>query len=125
SSRTAPTRCSPPNRRRSTTPSGAIRRCSSRSPSRACGATCEPRMTDGSAAVRDAARHWRLAALCAGGLVAGCSGSSGPGELVAGADRHWPTIERYCVDCHNDIDLTADIAFDRMGPEAVAHDPEL
>ncbi len=40
-------------------------------------------------------------------------------------ERSWATIEKYCVECHNEIDLTADIAFDRMSPEHIAANAEV
>jgi mono/diheme cytochrome c family protein len=40
-------------------------------------------------------------------------------------DEQWGLFAQYCVDCHNRDDLTADIAFDRMSPESIAHEPEI
>ena len=31
----------------------------------------------------------------------------------------------YCIDCHNRDDFTAEIAFDRMSAESIAHEPEI
>jgi hypothetical protein len=41
------------------------------------------------------------------------------------ADEQWPLFARYCVECHNRDDLTADIAFDRMSAQSIAHEPEI
>ena len=37
----------------------------------------------------------------------------------------WAQLGKYCVDCHNRDDLTAGIAFDKMSPADIAHDPEV
>jgi hypothetical protein len=73
-----------------------------------------------------ASHAWRptLAALCAGGLISGCTEAPAPDSLQARADQQWPMLDRYCVDCHNSIDFTADIAFDEMSPDAIAHEAE-
>ena len=41
------------------------------------------------------------------------------------AHAQWALLDRYCTDCHNEVDYTADIAFDRLTPAAVAAEPEL
>jgi hypothetical protein len=41
------------------------------------------------------------------------------------AEEQWPLFDRYCVECHNGAEFTADIAFDRMSAESIAHEPEL
>jgi hypothetical protein len=52
--------------------------------------------------------------------LAACSGEPTPEELRAEGREQWPFVERYCVECHNEIDLTADIAFDALSPDDVA-----
>ena len=37
----------------------------------------------------------------------------------------WAQLGKYCVDCHNRDDLTAGIAFDKMSPRDIVHDPEV
>jgi mono/diheme cytochrome c family protein len=37
----------------------------------------------------------------------------------------WAQVDKYCVDCHNRDDLTADIAFDKLSPSDVTHEPEI
>jgi hypothetical protein len=56
--------------------------------------------------------------------LAGCDRARSPEQLRAEAGEHWPFLDKYCVDCHNKIDLTADIAFDSMSPGAIADDAE-
>ncbi|HEU4620072.1 MAG TPA: DUF1592 domain-containing protein [Gammaproteobacteria bacterium] len=41
------------------------------------------------------------------------------------AEHNWSTFGRYCVDCHNRADYTANIAFDTMKPSSVAQKPEI
>jgi mono/diheme cytochrome c family protein len=41
------------------------------------------------------------------------------------AHAQWALLERYCVDCHNALDYTADIAFDRLTPDAITNEPAL
>ena len=41
------------------------------------------------------------------------------------AAEQWPLFGQYCSDCHNRDDFTAEIAFDRMTPESIAHEPEI
>lgn len=38
--------------------------------------------------------------------------------------QRWAFIDRYCVECHNRDDLTAEIAFDTMGPDDIVHRAE-
>jgi mono/diheme cytochrome c family protein len=70
----------------------------------------------------------RRAAIAGGAVVA----ALGAGSLwlvrhdsrptIAG---QWPLFGEYCVECHNRDDFTADIAFERLTPESVAHEPEI
>jgi hypothetical protein len=53
-------------------------------------------------------------------VLAGCGGSPSPDDLRAQAGEQWQFVERYCYECHNDTDLTADIAFDALSPDEVA-----
>jgi len=39
--------------------------------------------------------------------------------------EQWPVFGEYCVECHNVDDFTAEIAFERLSPESVAHEPEI
>src|SRR5262245_43197069 len=72
--------------------------------------------------VASAACRHAIAVLLASSLVSSCSEVPSP---QARADQHWPMLEKYCVDCHNATDLTADIAFDEMSPDAVGHEAEI
>ncbi len=47
------------------------------------------------------------------------------GTRVDEPHRQWTMLDRYCVDCHNDYQYTADIAFDTMTPGDVAKHPAL
>jgi uncharacterized protein DUF1592/uncharacterized protein DUF1588/uncharacterized protein DUF1585/uncharacterized protein DUF1587/uncharacterized protein DUF1595 len=46
-------------------------------------------------------------------------------DSTPSAAEEWPLFGQYCIDCHNRDDLTADIAFDRMSVESIAHEPEI
>ncbi len=37
--------------------------------------------------------------------------------------EQWAMVDRYCVDCHNDAELTADLSFEGRGPDDVHSDP--
>ena len=39
---------------------------------------------------------------------------------LAEAGKQWPFLDKYCVECHNRTDLTAQLAFDAFAPGAVA-----
>jgi len=41
------------------------------------------------------------------------------------AHSQWALLDRYCTDCHNEVDYTADVAFDRLTPDAIAAEPDL
>jgi hypothetical protein len=38
-------------------------------------------------------------------------------------EEQWAMLDRYCVECHNDADLTADLSFERRRPDNVHSDP--
>ena len=46
-------------------------------------------------------------------------------DAVPSAAEQWPLFAQYCSDCHNRDDFTAEIAFDRMSAESIAHEPEI
>jgi len=46
-------------------------------------------------------------------------------DATPSAADQWPLFAQYCVDCHNRADFTADIAFDGMSAESIAHEPEV
>jgi len=66
-----------------------------------------------------------LSALCVGSLLSGCEGADSPERLRAQAEERWPLLNKYCVDCHNNIDLTANLSFDSMNPDTIAEDAEI
>jgi hypothetical protein len=70
---------------------------------------------------RGCATSLRAALLAAGvAALAGCGGPPSAEDLRAQGDEQWPFVERYCVECHNETDLTADIAFDKLSPDGIA-----
>jgi hypothetical protein len=64
----------------------------------------------------------RFALLATAVLVSACQVTDDPQEVAA---RNWAAIGKYCTDCHNRDDLTAEIAFDELTPESVAHEPRI
>jgi hypothetical protein len=74
------------------------------------------RMTRGYATLLERAS----AIACLAAALAACGGEPSPEALRAEGREQWPFVERYCVECHNETDLTADIAFDALGPDEVA-----
>jgi len=65
----------------------------------------------------------RVPLLAAAVILSACSNDAA--DLQASAAERWQTIGKYCTDCHNRDDLTADIAFDRMSPSSVAAEPRV
>jgi mono/diheme cytochrome c family protein len=49
----------------------------------------------------------------------------GTHDSTPSAEEQWPLFGQYCIDCHNRDDFTAEIAFDRMSAESIAHEPEI
>jgi hypothetical protein len=39
-------------------------------------------------------------------------------------ESQWPVIQKYCVDCHNDLELAGGVAFDVLSPDRIAEDAE-
>jgi hypothetical protein len=67
--------------------------------------------------VKAAALPLTLTALAVG--LASCGSSANdPAAQIA-------TIDRYCVDCHNDVDLTSDLSFEGMTDASVAAHPDV
>ncbi len=58
----------------------------------------------------------RIATLAAGLLVAGCHPAESNISTAAAVAK---TIHRYCSDCHNPIDYTAELSFDKLDPGQV------
>jgi hypothetical protein len=54
-----------------------------------------------------------------GVALGGCGGEPSPEELRAVAGERWQFLETYCYECHNEIDLTAELAFDALRPEEI------
>jgi mono/diheme cytochrome c family protein len=49
----------------------------------------------------------------------------GTHDSTPSAAEQWPLFGEYCIDCHNRDDLTAEIAFDGMSADSIAHEPEI
>src|SRR5687768_2087579 len=41
---------------------------------------------------------------------------------AASAGDHWTLVDRYCLECHNDVELAGDLAFDRLDRGDIAAD---
>jgi hypothetical protein len=50
-------------------------------------------------------------------LATGCDRFAG--DPAAEAAEQWAMLDRYCVECHNDAEYTADVSFESFGPESV------
>lgn len=71
-------------------------------------------------------RSWLVGVVLGGGALAAAGGYLLLEHLrEADVERHWSLIDRYCVDCHNASEFTADLALDRFGPESVGRHPEV
>ena len=35
-------------------------------------------------------------------------------------EQRWAMVQRYCTDCHNDIDRAGELTFESLAPEAIA-----
>ena len=69
----------------------------------------------------------RLGLIAAMALAAGCGqiGSDGSSRSDAEAGEHWAMLDRYCADCHNDVEYTADVSFEGLGPQSIGEHAEL
>jgi hypothetical protein len=47
------------------------------------------------------------------------------GHSEPSASEHWAMVDQYCVDCHNDVDFTADFSFESLTPDSIGQEPEL
>jgi len=41
------------------------------------------------------------------------------------AHQQWAMLDRYCIDCHNDADYTAELSFENRTPDSVGEDAEV
>ena len=70
-----------------------------------------------------AARGLRAAAGIAGiALLGACAEQAAPPGAALSA--HWPILDGYCTDCHNDSEYAGDLSFDAAVPDDVSADPE-
>ena len=76
--------------------------------------------------MRDIARqNLGLGSLIAAAALTAACGRFGDGASLADADEQWAMVDRYCVDCHNDAEFTADVSFESLGPASIAEHAEL
>jgi hypothetical protein len=66
-----------------------------------------------------------VTAICALTGSCGWFGGDESARLAAAAGENWKMLGRFCMDCHNASEYTANLAFDRMSPEEVADHPEI
>ena len=45
-----------------------------------------------------------------------------PRSPAARLEQNWAMVGNYCVDCHNDVDLTGDLSLEHMTPDQIAAD---
>ncbi|HEX7081778.1 MAG TPA: DUF1592 domain-containing protein [Gammaproteobacteria bacterium] len=69
--------------------------------------------------------RYRAVAAAGVGLALIAGGYFFHGASRKSTEEAWALFDSYCVDCHNRIDLTANIAFDALDPASVPHEPEI
>ncbi len=57
-------------------------------------------------------------------LAAGCGKLAEDATIAEAGKEHWRTIERYCTECHNEVEFAGDLAFDRMAGDKVGDHAE-
>jgi mono/diheme cytochrome c family protein len=68
----------------------------------------------------------RLVLGAAGVLAAGAAAVAYRAELFGPSPgEQWALIQSYCLDCHNAAEAAGGLAFEGMGPDAIAENPEL
>jgi hypothetical protein len=70
-------------------------------------------------------RLWTLAGGACTAIAAAAGGYFWFGGARVDPHAEWHLLNRYCVDCHNRYDYTAEIAFDELTPDAITARPEL
>jgi hypothetical protein len=68
-------------------------------------------------------RAWLAAAAVVG--VAGAAAVVLPRLERARELERWGMVQRYCVECHNSIDLAGELSFEKLAPDAVAQHAEI
>jgi len=66
----------------------------------------------------------RLHAAAILGVVVAAGGAGLLWTQLRPHDAPWATVEKFCFDCHNSLDLAGDRAFDQMSPDHIAQDAE-
>jgi len=64
--------------------------------------------------------HLRALLGCAAAIALSACGSGEPAP-----DTQIATINTFCVDCHNDLDLTADVSFEGISVDSIADHPDV
>jgi hypothetical protein len=68
-------------------------------------------------------RYLRRGTLAAASLVVACGSGPGDGGPISTAADAQQTIKQFCVECHNPIDWSGELSFDRVDPGHVGDDP--
>src|SRR5688500_11190916 len=73
---------------------------------------------------RYAVTRWlrTLFAVLGGGLAAACG--NGVDDPATSA-QHWAMLDRYCTECHNAAEFTADLSLEAMSPDEIPQDAEI
>lgn len=64
-------------------------------------------------------------AVLAGALIVLAACGRLGGDSQAGIDEQWAMLGRYCTDCHNNAEYTADVSFEGLAAASVAEHAEL
>ena len=57
-------------------------------------------------------------------LAAGCGQIGEEATIAESGKEHWRTVERYCIECHNEFEFAGDLAFDRIAGDRIADHAE-
>lgn len=61
----------------------------------------------------------------AGLWLSACSPGGGADNSQLDPQVQWAAIERFCTDCHNNAEYTADVSFEGLGQDSIAEHAEL
>jgi hypothetical protein len=64
-------------------------------------------------------------ALVAAAALLSCGRAPSPEQLQADLERRWPTIEKYCYECHDSVEQTAGLALDKLDAHSVVANAEV
>ncbi len=57
-------------------------------------------------------------------IAAGCGNVGEDATIAESGKEHWQTIDRYCTECHNEVEFAGDLAFDRIAGDKVGDHAE-